>query len=36
MSSMDNPYQAPQTLSPPFKAELADVGGVWRKDRLLV
>jgi hypothetical protein len=36
MSSMENPYQAPQAYSPPFKATVAESAGLWRQDKLLV
>jgi hypothetical protein len=37
MSSMENPYQAPQAYSPPFKAgAVAESAGLWRQGPLLV
>jgi hypothetical protein len=33
---MENPYQAPQTTSPPFKAVVAESAGLWREGPLLV
>jgi len=37
MSSMENPYQAPQVYAPPFKAAaVAESAGLWRQGPLLV
>lgn len=36
MSSMQNPYQSPQTFDAPFKAQAVEPAGLWRKDNLLV